>query len=103
MEVQKEGEGCIGRDRELAMPLGQFEHKVDRAEALVQEAIERLSRHYPEHATCKAALEDLQRLMPHFEGALSALTEIERCRGLTQKELAHRRAFKMLLEGMRSR
>lgn len=109
MEIQKEGERCIGRDCSLAngderlsgRPLGRFEHEVDRADALVQEAIERLARHYPEHATCEAALEDLHRLRPHFEGALAALTEIEHCRRLTQKELSHRRAFKMLLEGMR--
>jgi hypothetical protein len=100
MKVQKEGESGIGQGRSPAMPLGQFEHEVDRADVLVQEAIERLSRRYPDNATCKAALEDLHRLRPHFEGALSALTEIERCRGLTHKELSHRRAFKMLLEGM---
>jgi hypothetical protein len=107
MEIKKDGESHTGRNRSLALrnerltgrPLGRFEHEVDRADALVQEAIGRLSQHYPEHATCGAALEDLQKLRPHFQRALAALTEIERCRGLTQKELSRRRAFKILVEG----
>lgn len=40
-------------------------------------------------------------MKPDFLGALAALAEIERRRRLTQEELAHRRTFKMLLEGVR--
>jgi hypothetical protein len=37
-------------------------------------------------------------LKPHLQEALEALKEIERSRGLTDQELAQRRAFRMLLE-----
>ncbi|MBA2713711.1 MAG: hypothetical protein H0U55_09195 [Rubrobacteraceae bacterium] len=86
-----------GDDQLSNMPLGGFEHEVDLANALVHEAIGRLSRDHSEHAICGAASEDLQRMRPQLEGALTALAKIERHRGLTQKELSHRRAFKMLL------
>ena len=79
--------------------LGRLEQEVDRASALVHESVGRLTRHYPEHAICGAALNDLQRAKPHLRGALAALEEIERRRGLTQSDLSRRRAFKMLLEG----
>jgi hypothetical protein len=104
---RKNAERDTGRDRctadgdgqLLAGPLGRFEYEVDQANTLVREAIRRLSRHCPEHTIGETASEDLQRMRPCFEGALEALAEIERCRGLTQKEFSQRRAFKMLLEG----
>ena len=104
--MYEDGEIRTGLARNLSMenerlsgrPLGWFEREVEQADALVQETIERLSRHHPEHTNNGAALEDLQRLRPQFEGALAALTEIERRRGLTQTEISRRRAFKMLVE-----
>lgn len=93
-----EGEGGL-----WGVALGRCEFEVDRASALVYEAVGRLSRDCPEHALGGAALRDLERMRPHFEGALEALAKIERCRGLTHNELSRRRAFKMLLEGARGR
>jgi hypothetical protein len=109
MRVGTNVERGTGRDRRTADvddrsstgPLGRFEDEVDRAGALVCEAIGRLTRHYPEHAIRGAASDDLRRMKSDFLGALAALAEIEQRRRLTHEELAHRRAFKMLLEGVR--
>lgn len=90
-------------DQPSSTPLHLFEHEVDQASTLVREAVERISRRCPEHQTGEVTLEDLQRMRPRFEGALTALAEIERRRRLTQKDLSRRRAFKMLLEGTRKR
>jgi hypothetical protein len=67
----------------------------------VQTAIRHLSRRYPEQAIGGAALEEMQQMRPHLEGALAALAQIEERRKLTEKELSHRRAFKMLSEATR--
>ncbi|MBA2712263.1 MAG: hypothetical protein H0U55_01740 [Rubrobacteraceae bacterium] len=107
MWIERNAERDTGRDRCTANgggqltagPLRQFEYEVDQANTLVSEAVRRLLRQCPEHAIGGTASEDLQRMRPCFEGALAALAEIERCRGLTQKEFSQRRAFKMLLEG----
>jgi hypothetical protein len=87
--------------REDSEPSSELERRVERTDALVQTAIGRLSRHYPEQAIGGAALEDLQQMSPHLEGALAALAQIEQRRKLTEKELSHRRAFKMLLDATR--
>lgn len=73
------------------------EQRVEQAEALVQETVERLSRHCPPHLLEAAAHDDLIYLRPHLEEALAAIVDIEGRRTLTEEELARRRAFKMLL------
>ena len=45
----------------------------------------------------EAARDEKRSLKPHLEEAMEALKEIERCRVLTDQELALRRAFRMLL------
>jgi hypothetical protein len=87
--------------REDGEPSSELERRVERTDALVQTAIGRLSRGYPEQAIGEEALEDLQQMSPHLEEALAALAQIEERRKLTDKELSHRRAFKMLLEAIR--
>jgi len=79
------------------------EREVDLADALLYEAIGRLSNHCPERVIGETALEDLHRMRPHFQGALAALEEIESRRDLTLKEISRRRALKMLLEGTNAR
>jgi hypothetical protein len=64
----------------------------------VQAVIALVSRVYQEQVLGAAALEDLQQMSPHLEGALAALAQIEQRRKLTDKELSYRRAFKMLTE-----
>jgi hypothetical protein len=76
----------------------ELEHRVERTDALVQTAVGRLSRRYPEHALGGAALENLQQIRPHLVVALAALSQIEERRKLTDKELSYRRAFTMLSE-----
>ena len=73
------------------------ERKVEEADSLLRETVEHLSRRCPSYLLGVAAYEGLTDLRPHFEGALAALEHIERRRGLTDEELARRRAFKMLL------
>jgi hypothetical protein len=89
-------DNSVGReDGELSSEL---ERRVERTDILVQTALERISRGYPEQAIGGAALEDLQQMRPHLEEALAALVQIEERRKLTHKELSLRRAFKMLSE-----
>jgi hypothetical protein len=76
----------------------ELERRVERTEALVQAVIALVSRVYQEQVLSAAALEDLQQMRPHLEGALAALAQIEQRRKLTDKELSYRRAFKMLTE-----
>ena len=87
--------------REDGEPSSELQRRVERTDALVQTAIEHLSRGYPEQAIGGAALEDLQQMRPHLEEALAALVQIEERRKLTEKELSLRRAFKMLFEATR--
>ena len=87
--------------REDGEPSSELERRVERTDVLVQTAIEHLTRRYPEHAIGGAALKDLRKMRPHLEGALAALAQIEERRKLTEKELSHRRAFKMLFEATR--
>ena len=75
-----------------------IERTLERTDALVQTALGRLSRSYPEQAVSEAALEDLRYVRPHLQVALAALSQIEEDRKLTDKELSYRRAFKMLSE-----
>jgi hypothetical protein len=79
-------------------PSSELERRIERTDALVQTALERISRGYPEQSIGGAAIEDLQQLRPHLEGALAALVQLEKRRKLTHKELSLRRAFKMLSE-----
>ena len=90
------GDSSVGREE--SEPSGELERRVERTHALVQTAIGRLSRGYQEQVLGAAALEDLQQMRPHLEGALAALAQIEKRRKLTEKELSYRRAFKMLSE-----
>jgi hypothetical protein len=61
----------------------------------------RLSRNCPPHLLCDAAREYLLELRPHLLEALDALADLEERRGLTDRELAWRRAFRILLETRR--
>jgi hypothetical protein len=76
------------------------ELKVEAAEALVQEAVGRLSRLNAPYLAV-AAREDLMDLRPHLEEAMEALEDIERSRDLTDKERELQHAFKMLLAARR--
>jgi hypothetical protein len=79
----------------------ELERSVEGTYALVAELIGRLLRRYPEQAIGGVALEDLQQMRPHLQGALATLSQIEERRKLTEKELSYRRAFKMLYEASR--
>ena len=72
---------------------------VEHSDALVRQTVLSLSR-LPAggHILEGAAREEIRGLKPHLEEALEALEEIESRRGLTDQELAQRRAFRMLLE-----
>jgi hypothetical protein len=70
---------------------------VEHSDALVRRTILGLSRLPAEHILEGAAREEMRGLKPHLEEALEALEEIEGRRGLTDQELALRRAFKLLL------
>jgi hypothetical protein len=96
-------DNSVGREegKPSSEPSSDLERRVERTHALVQTAIRHLSRRYPEQAIGGAALEEMQQIRPHLEGALAALAQIEERRKLTEKELSHRRAFKMLSEATR--
>ena len=70
---------------------------VEHSDALVRRTVLGLSRLPVEHILEGAAREEMRGLKPHLEEALEALEEIEGRRGLTDQELALRRAFKLLL------
>jgi hypothetical protein len=71
---------------------------VEHSDALVRRTVLSLSRLPAGHILEGAAREEIRGLKPHLEEALEALKEIESRRGLTDQELAQRRAFRMLLE-----
>jgi hypothetical protein len=71
---------------------------VQHSDALVRQTVLSLSRLPAGHILEGAAREEIRGLKPHLQEALEALKEIERSRGLTDQELAQRRAFRMLLE-----
>jgi hypothetical protein len=71
---------------------------VEHSDALVRRTVLSLSRLPAGHNLEGAAREEIRGLKPHLEEALEALKEIESRRGLTDQELAQRRAFRMLLE-----
>jgi hypothetical protein len=77
--------------------MGEAERRVKETDALVRETVIRLSRSASPELLGERAHEDVLDLRPHLEEALAALAEIDRRRGLTDEELARRRAFKMLL------
>ena len=70
---------------------------VDATQALIVEALKRLSRDYPPSLLGEAAREDLLALKPRLEEAIEALEDIKRRRSLTEEELVQHSAFKMLL------
>jgi hypothetical protein len=70
---------------------------VEHADVLLRRMVLSLSRLPAEHNLERAARDEKRSLKPHLEEAMEALEEIERCRGLTNQELALRRAFRMLL------
>jgi hypothetical protein len=84
-----------GRSEEHA--LREATRVVEHSDALVRRTILGLSRLPAEHILEVAAREEMRGLKPHLEEALEALEEIEGRRGLTDQELALRRAFKLLL------
>lgn len=79
----------------------ELERKVEVADELLRETVERLSRRCPPHLVGLVAHNDLLDLKPHLEEALAALEDIEAHRSLTDEELVQRRAFKMLLVATR--
>jgi hypothetical protein len=82
---------------------GELERRVERVDALVREEIGSLPCGREGHREiCWRATEALGRLRPHLEGALVALSRIEEGRGLTERELSYRRAFRMLCQKKRS-
>ena len=74
---------------------------VEHSDALVRRTVLSLSRLPAGHILEGAAREEIRGLKPHLQEALEALKEIESRRGLTDQELAQRRAFRMLLETSR--
>jgi hypothetical protein len=91
--------GCEGRASAKSVRQSEPERAVEVADALVQRTVERLSG-YTSDLLGVAARKELLDLRPHLEEALAALEDIERRRSLTDKELAQRHAFKMLLAVM---
>jgi hypothetical protein len=88
------GPGGVG----YAAP-GELECRVERVDALMREEIGSLTPAREGHREiCGRATEALGRLRPHLEGALVALSRIEEGRGLTERELSYRRAFRMLCQ-----
>jgi hypothetical protein len=81
--------------------MGDPERRVEETDALVRETVKRLSRSGDPEVLGASAREDLLGLRPHLEEALAALADLERRRGLTDEELARRRAFRMLLQTTR--
>jgi hypothetical protein len=73
------------------------ERAVEATDTLVQQRVERLARCCPLPLLGEAAREELLQLRPRLEEALGALEDLEGQRGLTDKELARRHAFKTLL------
>jgi hypothetical protein len=73
--------------------------EVERAAALLHDAIRRLTRVNPGDAVHEEAAEDLQCMKPRLYEALARLEEIEGRRELTFEESSRRRAFRMLVEG----
>ena len=72
---------------------------VQYSDALVRQTVLGLSRRScAAHLICEAAREELEDLRPHLLEAFDALARIERRRGLTDQELAWRRALRILLE-----
>lgn len=70
---------------------------VEESDALVRNTLLVLTRLPAENPLGEAANEVTRRLRPHLDDALAALGRIEQGRGLTETELARRRAFRMLL------
>jgi hypothetical protein len=74
-----------------------LERMVEETNTLVQKRVARLARCCPVPLLGESAREELLQLSPRLEEALGAFRELEGRRGLSDKELAWRRAFKTLL------
>jgi hypothetical protein len=84
-----------GRSEEQA--LREALQVVEHNDALVRRTVLGHSRSCPPHLFRETARGELLELRPHLQGALEELARIEGRRGLTNQELALRRAFRMLL------
>lgn len=71
---------------------------VEECDALVRRTLLELSRLPAEHPVVGKARDRLRDLRPLLEEAYAALGRIEDNGGLTDRELARRRAFRMLLD-----
>ena len=80
---------------------GSYEQDLERVAevttTLVQQRAGRLARCCPPPLLGESAREELLQLRPRLEEALGALEDLEGRRGLSDQELAWRRAFKTLL------
>jgi hypothetical protein len=91
------GAAVEGRSERRSEP----ERRVEETDVLLREMVMCLSRDCPPHLLCDAAREELLKLTPHLQEALEALRDLEGRRGLTDRELAWQRAFRMLLDTSR--
>ncbi len=76
------------------------ERKIEVADRLLRETIERLSRDHTAHSVGTAACDSLLDQRSHLEEGLSALSHIERRRDLTDQECSWQRAFRIVLSSM---
>ena len=79
---------------------GDPERRVEAADELVIRTVVLLCKGCPPGALETAAHDALAGMRPRVRGALGALEEIEEKRPLTEEEVARRRAFGMLLQGV---
>jgi hypothetical protein len=75
------------------------EQIVEETDALVQQTLKRVLVGCPEDLLGVESRDGLRHLRPRLQEALRALEDIEACRSLTDKELLHKRVFKILLAG----
>jgi hypothetical protein len=74
-----------------------LERRIEATDKLLRETVESLSRHYHTSAVGAVARDSLRDLRPHLEEGLSALSDIERSRSLTDQECSWQRAFRIVL------
>ena len=83
----------------MTHPLRSSDSKAERVQSLVLEKVTSLLRCLAERE--EATHEAFSKLRPHVEAELEALETLEWLRDLTDEELARRRAFTMLVSGVR--
>ena len=88
VESARDSRPPAGNERHAGKLVERCEREVDLADALLNEAIARLSNHCSERVVGETALEDLHRMQPQFQDALAALEEMESRRDLTLKEIS---------------